>query len=260
MRIARWAAAGKIHDGCYLENKLIATDDTEYDPATVVMLPPVESNKIIGIALNFADHAAELNLAKPELPAIFLKPTTSLIGHKGTVLMPPGSEYMHYEVELVAIIGMKCRHVRAEHALDFVAGYSIGNDVTVRDHIGPYFRPPLIGKGWDTFGPLGPWMVTPDEFGDPANVEVRAYVNGELRQKGNTHDLIYSLAEMIEYCSMIMTLEPGDQIWTGTPKGLSHVYPGDVMRMEIDGIGALENPIAMAPDLVCDLHHRVRKA
>jgi 5-oxopent-3-ene-1,2,5-tricarboxylate decarboxylase/2-hydroxyhepta-2,4-diene-1,7-dioate isomerase len=254
MKLARWAADGRILQGCYLDNKLIATDGKEYDVENIIMLPPVTSSKIIGIALNFADHAAELSLAKPELPAIFLKPTTSLIGHRGTVLMPPGSQYMHYEVELVAIIGQKCRNVKAEHALDFVAGYTIGNDVTVRDHIGNYFRPPLIGKGWDTFGPCGPWMVTPDEFGDPSNVEIRAYVNNELRQQGNTRDLIYSLPEMIEYCSMIMTLEPGDQIWTGTPKGLSHVYPGDVMRMEIDGIGALENPVALGPNLVCNMH------
>ena len=151
------------------------------------------------------------------------------------------------------IIGRQCRHVKASDALDVVGGYTIGNDVTVRDHIGNYFRPPLIGKGWDTFGPCGPWMVTPDEFGDPTNVEIRALVNGELRQQGNTKDLIYSLAEMIEYCSMIMTLEPGDQIWTGTPKGLSHVYPGDVMRMEIDRIGALENSIALGPESVSDI-------
>jgi 5-oxopent-3-ene-1,2,5-tricarboxylate decarboxylase/2-hydroxyhepta-2,4-diene-1,7-dioate isomerase len=256
VKIARWAAEGRIHDGCLIENKLVSTDDSIYDIDNVVWLPPSYPRKIIGIALNFADHAAELNLAKPDLPAIFLKPTTSLIGHNGTVLMPPGSEYMHYEVELVAIIGQKCRHVKAEDALDFVAGYTIGNDVTVRDHIGPYFRPPLIGKGWDTFGPCGPWMVTPDEFGDPANVEVRTFVNNELRQKGNTNDMIFSLNEMIEYCSMIMTLEPGDQIWTGTPKGLSHVYPGDIMRVEIDGIGALENKVAVGPELVCNIHRR----
>jgi 5-oxopent-3-ene-1,2,5-tricarboxylate decarboxylase/2-hydroxyhepta-2,4-diene-1,7-dioate isomerase len=256
MKLARWAAQGRTFEGRFENNQLIAHDGTHYSPGEVVWLPPSQPRKVIGIALNFADHAAELNLAKPELPAIFLKPDSSLIGHHGAVLMPPGSEYMHYEVELVAIVGTRCRHVRAKDALNYVGGYTIGNDVTVRDHIGPYFRPPLIGKGWDTFGPVGPWMVTPDEFGDPANVEVRAYVNNELRQQGNTHNLIYSLAEMIEYCSMIMTLEPGDQIWTGTPKGLSHVYIGDTMRMEIDGIGVLENPIAQGPDLVCNLHRK----
>jgi 5-oxopent-3-ene-1,2,5-tricarboxylate decarboxylase/2-hydroxyhepta-2,4-diene-1,7-dioate isomerase len=253
MKLCRFSDSGRLLEGRYENNELVANDGTRYSPHAVTWLPPSEPSKIIGIALNFADHAAELSLAKPELPAIFIKPTSSLIGHQGTVLMPPGSQYMHYEVELVAIIGRRCRHVKAKDALDVVAGYTIGNDVTVRDHIGNYFRPPLIGKGWDTFGPCGPWMVTPDEFGDPKNVEIRALVNGEVRQRGNTHDLIYSLAEMIEYCSMIMTLEPGDQIWTGTPKGLSHVYPGDVMRMEIDRIGALENKIALGPVSVSDL-------
>jgi 5-oxopent-3-ene-1,2,5-tricarboxylate decarboxylase/2-hydroxyhepta-2,4-diene-1,7-dioate isomerase len=253
MKLARWAASGAVYEGRVENGRLIAADGRDFDGGDVVWLPPSEPTKIIGIALNFSDHAAELNLKEPELPAIFLKPQTSLIGHRGTVLMPPGSQYMHYEVELVGIIGTRCRHVKAERALDYVGGYTIGNDVTVRDHIGNYFRPPLIGKGWDTFGPCGPWMVTPDEFGDPGDVELRALVNGEVRQHGNTRNLIYSLAEMIEYISMIMTLNPGDQIWTGTPQGLSHVYPGDVMRMEIDRIGALESPVAVGPDPVCRL-------
>jgi 5-oxopent-3-ene-1,2,5-tricarboxylate decarboxylase/2-hydroxyhepta-2,4-diene-1,7-dioate isomerase len=248
MKLARWAAKGRILHGRYENDELVAHDGTRYDPDGVVWLPPSEPKKAIGIALNFADHAEELNLDKPTRPAIFFKPTTSLIGHKGAVVYPQGSQYMHYEIELVAIIGKECRNVSAKKALDVVAGYTIGNDVTVRDNIGNYFRPPLVAKGWDTFGPVGPWMVTPDEAPDPANAELRAYVNGELRQSGNTKDLLYSLAEMIEYSSMIMTLSPGDQIWTGTPKGLSHVHPGDAMRLEIEGIGALENTIEAGPE------------
>lgn len=243
MKLARWAANGQLHQGVFSNNTLTSQDGTEHHPDHVIWLPPNWPGKVIGIALNFADHAKELNLAKPELPAIFLKPQTSLIGHKADVHMPPKSEYMHYEVELVAIIGRRCRYVKAKHALDYVQGYTIGNDVTIRDHIGPYFRPPLIGKGWDTFGPIGPYIVTADEFGLPHEVDLKTYVNNELRQHGTTKDLIYSLEEMIEYCSMIMTLEEGDQIWTGTPAGLSHVYPGDTMRLEIQGIGALENTI-----------------
>lgn len=243
LKLARWAANGQIHSGEFKDNLLISKDGSEHDPDSVVWLPPNEPKKVIGVALNFADHAKELNLAKPDLPAIFLKPHTSLIGHKANVLMPPKSEYMHYEVELIAIIDRTCRNVKAVEALDYVAGYTIGNDVTIRDHIGPYFRPPLIGKGWDTFGPVGPWIVTADDFGSPHNLDLKTYVNGELRQNGTTKDLIYSIEEMIEYCSMIMTLEAGDQIWTGTPAGLSHVYPGDTMRLEISGIGALENKV-----------------
>lgn len=248
MRRARWAVAGIVYDGRYENDQLIAVDGTRHDSNDVIWLPPSVPSKVIAIALNFRDHAAELKLAEPELPAIFLKPQSSLIGHKETVLMPPWSQFLHYEVELVAIVGQRCRNVRAERALDVVAGYTIGNDVTVRDHIGNYFRPPLIGKGWDSFGPVGPWMVTPDEAPDPHRTELKAFVNGELRQQGNTRDLIYSLEEMIEYASMIMTLEAGDQIWTGTPKGISHVHIGDTMRMEIEGIGSLENPVARGPE------------
>lgn len=246
MKLCRFATSGKILNGHFENNELVARDGSHYDPKDVTWLPPNTPSKVIGIALNYADHAEELKLPKPELPAIFLKPQTSLIGHRGNVLMPPKSEYLHYEVELVAIIGRECRHVPAARALEYVLGYTIGNDVTIRDHIGPYFRPPLIGKGWDTFGPVGPWIVTSDEFGDYLNVNLRTYVNNELRQSGNTKDLLFTLEEMIEYCSMIMTLLPGDQIWTGTPKGLSHVHPGDVMRVEIDGIGALENAVVLA--------------
>ena len=249
MKLARWAASGRILEGRFEDGVLIAMDGSRYVPDEVVWLPPSEPTKVIGIALNFADHAAELNLEKPEIPAIFFKPTTSLLGHRGTVLMPPGSEYMHYEVELVAIIDRSCRHVKAADALDYISGYTIGNDVTVRDRIGKYFRPPMIGKGWDTFGPIGPWIVTADEFADPSNVNLRTFVNGEMRQQGNTRDMLFTLQEMIEYVAMIMPLERGDQIWTGTPKGLSHVYPGDTMRVEIDRIGALENTIAEGPAL-----------
>jgi len=248
MKLARWAASGRILEGRYESGRLIATDGRHYLPENVEFLPPSEPSKVIGIALNFRDHAAELKLAEPELPAIFLKPQSSLLGHRGTVLVPPWARFLHYEVELVAIIGRRCRNVRAADALDVVAGYTIGNDVTIRDYVGNYFRPPLIGKGWDTFGPCGPWMITADEAFDPSQAELRAYVNGELRQQGNTRDLIHPLAGMIEYCSMMMTLEAGDQIWTGTPKGISHVYIGDTMRLEIKGIGALENPVAQGPE------------
>ncbi|MEW6014824.1 MAG: fumarylacetoacetate hydrolase family protein [Candidatus Zixiibacteriota bacterium] len=249
MKLARWAAQGRIINGTFEDGELVGTDGVRYNPEEAVWLPPSEPQKIIGIALNFADHAEELKLEKPELPAIFIKPSTSLIGHKGKVLMPPGSAYMHYEAELVAIIGKRCRAVKAANALDVVAGYTIGNDITVRDKIGKYFRPPLIAKGWDTFGPVGPYMVTPDEAPDPSDMSLRTFVNGQLRQEGNTRNLIFSLPELIEHISMIMTLEPGDQIWTGTPKGISHIYPGDIIRIEIDGIGALESKIVLGPKL-----------
>jgi 5-oxopent-3-ene-1,2,5-tricarboxylate decarboxylase/2-hydroxyhepta-2,4-diene-1,7-dioate isomerase len=149
---------------------------------------------------------------------------------------------MHYEGELVAVLGLAAYKVSAEDALDYVAGYTIGNEYTVRDFVGNYYRPPVKAKGHDTFGPIGPWLVSADEI-DPTNVEIRTYVNDELRQQGNTKHLRHSVAELIAYLSEFMTLNRGDIIFTGTPKGISHVYAGDKVRVEIDGIGALENDI-----------------
>lgn len=244
MRLARFAADGRVHQGQVREDgTLVAADGRCYDPEAVVWLPPVEPTKVIGLALNFAEHAAELEMTSPEEPALFFKPLSSLVGHRAPVVYPTGVEYMHYEVELAVVIGKRCRNVPAARAQEVIAGYTIANDVTVRDFVRNFYRPPVRAKGYDTFGPVGPYLVTPDEVPDPANLELRAYVNGELRQQGNTAQWIRPVPELIEFISSIMTLEPGDMIWTGTPKGISHVYPGDVMRLEIDGLGALENPV-----------------
>ncbi|MGH9175120.1 MAG: fumarylacetoacetate hydrolase family protein, partial [Vicinamibacterales bacterium] len=132
--------------------------------------------------------------------------------------------------------------VNTSAAMDYVLGYTIANDVTVRDFVTNVFRPPVKAKGFDTFGPLGPYLVV-DEIDDPHNLEIRAYVNDELRQTGNTSLLVRNIPAIIEYISAFMTLEPNDVLLTGTPKGLSHIYPGDVLRMEVDGLGALENTV-----------------
>jgi 5-oxopent-3-ene-1,2,5-tricarboxylate decarboxylase/2-hydroxyhepta-2,4-diene-1,7-dioate isomerase len=152
---------------------------------------------------------------------------------------------MHYEGELVVVLGRACRNVTIEDALDYVGGYTIGNECTVRDFVGNYYRPPVKAKGFDTFGPLGPVLVSADEI-DPTNVTLRTYVNDELRQEGNTKNLRHSVAELIAYISEFKTLQRGDIIFTGTPEGISHVYAGDVMRVEIEGIGVLENEVIAA--------------
>jgi 5-oxopent-3-ene-1,2,5-tricarboxylate decarboxylase/2-hydroxyhepta-2,4-diene-1,7-dioate isomerase len=252
MKLARFAVAGQIHQGYVLaDGQLAAAGGATYAPEEVVWLPPVTPTKVIGLALNFADHAAELQMKSPEDPALFFKPLSSLVGHRAPVVYPAGAEYMHYEVELAVVIGQRCKRVKAEKASEVIGGYTIANDVTVRDFVKNFYRPPVRAKGYDTFGPVGPYLVTPDEIPDPAHLELRAYVNpagrgagsGELRQTGNTSQFIRSVPELIEFISAIMTLEPGDMIWTGTPKGISHVFPGDVMRLEIDGLGALENKV-----------------
>jgi 5-oxopent-3-ene-1,2,5-tricarboxylate decarboxylase/2-hydroxyhepta-2,4-diene-1,7-dioate isomerase len=244
MKLARFAIAGKILEGALGDDGgWIVADGVSYAVDEVTLLPPVAPTKVIGLALNFADHAAELEMKSPEDPALFFKPLSSLVGHRAPVVYPTGVEYMHYEVELAVVIGQRCRRVKAEKVDEVIGGYTIANDVTVRDFVKNFYRPPVRAKGYDTFGPVGPYLVTPDEIPDPAHLELRAYVNGELRQTGNTSQFIRSVPELIEFISTIMTLEPGDMVWTGTPKGISHVYPGDVMRLEIDGLGALENKV-----------------
>ncbi|MGN6674687.1 MAG: fumarylacetoacetate hydrolase family protein [Thermomicrobiales bacterium] len=244
MKHARFLAGGRIQHGA------VSDDGTLLDAAGrrvheegLVWLPPVAPPKVIGLALNFADHAAELELKTPEAPALFLKPLTSLIGHKSPVIAPPNIEYMHYEVELVVVIGPGGRRITRDNAYEHVKGYTIGNDVTIRDFVGNLYRPPVKAKGFDTFTPLGPWMIDRDDLPNPNDVTLRAYVNGELRQEGNTRNFVNDIPALIEYISDFMTLEEDDLIFTGTPKGLSHIYPGDIMRLEIEGIGALENPV-----------------
>ncbi|SRR5579871_75884 len=242
MRRVRFATQGTVHTGTFDDGMLHDSGGRAYDPESVVWLPPVLPTKVVGLALNFADHADELGIRTPEEPALFLKPLSSLIGHRAPVVYPAGVEYMHYEVELAVVIGRTCRRVPARDAYAVIRGYTIANDVTVRDFVKNFYRPPVRAKGYDTFGPVGPWVVE-GEIADPHALGLRAYVNGELRQEGTAAHLIHRVPELVEFISAIMTLEPDDLILTGTPKGISHIRPGDVMRLEIDGIGALENPV-----------------
>lgn len=251
MRIARFVLAGRIHTGTVTDDgRPVDTQGCTHAPDAVTWLPPVVPPKVIGLTLNYADHAAELNkvdlpdeLAKPSVPALFFKPLTALTGNGAPIVYPTGAQYMHYEGELAVVLGRSGRKIRQSDAMDYVKGYTIANDVTVRDFVQNFYRPPVKAKGFDTFGPLGPWMVTADAFGDPSNVTVRTFVNGELRQEGNTRFFIHSIPAIIEYVSAFMTLEENDVLLTGTPKGISAIHPGDHVRVEIDGIGALENPV-----------------
>lgn len=244
MRLVRFSVAGQLHSGVVdPDGNLRSSQGERYNPDEVVWLPPVEPSKVIGLALNYAEHASELQMAPPDEPALFFKPISSLVGNGAPIIYPSGVDYMHYEVELAVVIGKRCRKVSRQDADQVIAGYTIANDVTVRDYVGNFYRPPVRAKGYDSFGPVGPTLVTPNEIPDASKLELRAFVNGELRQKGNTTSLIKSVPELIEFISQIMTLEEGDMIWTGTPKGISHVYPGDVIRLEIDGLGVLENPV-----------------
>ena len=243
MKYARFTAGGRMLNGHLHDGKLIDAAGVAHDPDQVQFRLPVDPPKVIALALNFNDHAGELGLTQPKEPALFWKPNTTLLPHRGTVIYPRGAEFMHYEVELGVILGRDARRVKAKDAMDYVGGYTIGNDLVVRDYVTNTFRPPMRGKGWDTFGPLGPYSVTADEVKDPHDHKLTAYVNGELRQEGSTRDMIFGIPELIEHISRFMTLQKDDVILTGTPKGISHVRPGDVMRLEVEGLGTLINDI-----------------
>lgn len=243
MKRARFISKGRTLEGRLEGPWLIDSAGEAHPPDQVTWLLPVQPGKVLALALNFAEHADEFGLKRPSEPALFWKPNTSLLPHRGTVIYPRGARFMHFECELAVIIGRNLRRVKAKDALGYVGGYTIANDLVVRDYVSNTFRPPLRGKGWDTFGPLGPYYVSADEVADPHDLKMRAYVNGELRQEASTQGMIFSIPEVLEFISRFMTLEAGDVILTGTPKGISQVHPGDTMRMEIEGLGALENPI-----------------
>jgi 2-keto-4-pentenoate hydratase/2-oxohepta-3-ene-1,7-dioic acid hydratase in catechol pathway len=210
--------------------------------------PIARPGKIMGIGLNYSDHASE---AKMELPADqlwFSKAVTTVTDPFGAVQLPRVSTSLDYEAELVFVIGKRCRHVLRDQAAAVIFGYCVGNDVSVRDW---QFKTSqfMLGKSFDTHAPIGPWIVTPDAI-DPHNLNIRCLVNGEQRQSSNTQHFIFDCYAMVEHLSKVMTLEPGDVIFTGTPAGVGAVRKpplwlreGDVVRIEIDGIGAIENCI-----------------
>ncbi|PWI57484.1 fumarylacetoacetate hydrolase family protein [Sulfoacidibacillus thermotolerans] len=244
MKHVRYLYAGRVHHGTVVENDLLLDESSQpVDVSQITFLPPVVPGNVIGLALNYADHAQELGLEQPKEPVLFLKSPNTFIGHQSPVVYPKGIDYMHYECELAVVIGRSCRHVKREQAMEFIKGYTIANDVTVRDYVGNLYRPPIRAKGFDSFGPMGPYLVDRDDLSDVNNLKLQTFVNGELRQEGNTRDLIFRIDELIEFITSFMTLHENDMIWTGTPKGVSHVYPGDVMTLSIEGIGQLENRI-----------------
>ena len=243
MKKARILHAGRVAEVVLKEPGLLEDGaGRAYREQEVEFLLPVQPTKVVALALNYAEHARELEMGEPEEPALFFKSPNTWTGHRQPVVRPAGARFMHYEVELAVAIGRRCRRARAAAAMDCVGGYTIANDLVVRDYVTNLFRPPLRGKCWDTFCPVGPYLVE-DEIDDPDALGLRAFVNGELRQEGSTSGMIRKIPEIVEYVSSFMTLEAGDLLLTGTPRGVSHVYAGDLMRLEIDGLGALENPV-----------------
>ncbi len=236
--------------------QLIASGDHRIPLDAVKLLAPIpRPGKFLGISLNYADHIGETGLEKPEYPTFFTKQSTCVIGPDEAIHRPIVSEKVDYEGELALVIGQPCRHVSVEEAADRIAGFTIVNDVSVRDW---QIRSPtwMLGKSFDTHGPMGPWLVTADEIDNPHNLELKTWVDDELRQHANTGQMIFNCYEMIAYLSQAMTLEPGDVIATGTPAGVGvkmkprgYLKPGQTVTIEIEKIGQLRNPVIKEPEL-----------
>ena len=215
-----------------------------------VLRPP----ECLAIGLNYADHIEESGMEKPAFPMFFNKQSSCVTGPRGAIHLPRVSAALDYEGELGFVIGRRARHVPAERALEFIAGFLVVDDVSVRDW---QFKAPTmtLGKSFDTHGPIGPWIVTPDEVGDPHALDLRTWVNGELRQESNTRHLVFNCFEQLETLSTVCTLEPGTVVATGTPGGVGvaakppvFLVAGDVVRIEISGIGEIENTVIAEPD------------
>jgi 2-keto-4-pentenoate hydratase/2-oxohepta-3-ene-1,7-dioic acid hydratase in catechol pathway len=210
------------------------------------VLPPVERpSKIVAVGLNYAAHVTENDPSRkiPDEPELFLKPPSALLGHGGTILLPPGNR-IDYEAELCLVIGRRAQRVPESSALDYVLGYTCGNDVSHRDlqyKDGQWVR----GKGFDTFCPLGPWIET--EL-DPSDLAIVSRLNGEPRQNSRTSQMLFPPAFLVSFISQVMTLEPGDVIMTGTPYGVGPMVPGDVIEVEIERIGVLRNLVGTRED------------
>ncbi len=253
--------AGRLRDLSGVVDDLagdVLADLPKVDPES---LPIVEGAPRIGapvgrvgkfmcIGLNYSDHAAEAGMDLPKEPILFMKATSAICGPHDPVSLPRGSEKSDWEVELAVVIGKRAKYVTQAEALDHVAGYCVANDVSERafqtERGGQWTK----GKSPDTFGPLGPWLVTPDEAGDPQDLDLWLDVNGTRRQTGNTRAMVFSVAEVIAYLSQMMTLEPGDVIATGTPPGVGmgmkppvFLREGDVMTLGVEGLGEQRSPV-----------------
>ncbi len=224
--------------------------------ADVQLLAPARPRKYLGIALNYRDHIAEMGMEAPEVPVFFNKQVTCVVGPGADVHMPKVSTFLDYEAELAIVIGKRCRHVPVEQAHGVVAGYTCANDVSVRDWQGRA-QTMTIGKSFDTHGPLGPWLVTANELGDPNDLAIRCFVNDEPRQDARTSEMVFDCFQQVSHLSEAFTLEPGDVIATGTPSGVglgrqpvreNLLHVGDTVRVEIEGIGDLVNTVIEEPE------------
>lgn len=253
LRIIRYALDGRVHYGIIEDGSTVARlqespfhelrrSGAEDALDAVRILAPVHQPRVFGLGYNYKAHSSEVGKPVPTLPVLFMKPSTSVIGPGESIVYPVDGENVHFEGELVAVIGKLARHVPESQALDYVLGYTCGNDVSDRvlQRRESEFGCLLAGKGYDTFAPMGPAIVTGL---DPSALKIITRVNGVTRQDGNTVDLLFPVPALISYLSRYMTLLPGDMIMTGTPAGVGPIAVGDVIEVEIPGIGVLRNDV-----------------
>ena len=242
----------QIHELSPEVSKFIDSNPEVIPLSEIEFLPVIERpGKVLAVGLNYRDHAKETGMDLPEVPMIFTKQSTSVLGHQGEIHKPKVSDAVDYEGEMAFVIGKKCRHVSKEEALDVIAAVTICNDVSVRDWqiASPTFT---MGKSFDTHCPIGPYIVTMDEISDIHNLKIKTYVNDELRQDSCTDQLIFDCFDLIEHITKAFTLEPGDIIATGTSSGVGvvlgkYLIPNDVVKIELENVGTLENKVILEP-------------
>ncbi len=230
-------------------------DAVTFPAGDVTYLPPVpDPHKIVCLGLNYRDHAAETGKAIPTEPVLFSKYASALIGHDDAIVLPSVSKQVDFEAELVIVIGKRGRHLTTENAMEHVAGYTIGHDVSARDwQYKPDQKQWMVGKTFDTFAPTGPVIVTVDELNDPHNLSIQLRLNGTTMQDSNTSQMIFDVPAILVYLTQVFTLEPGDLIFTGTPPGVGaarkppvFLKAGDVVEVEIEKVGLLRNHVVNA--------------
>jgi 2-keto-4-pentenoate hydratase/2-oxohepta-3-ene-1,7-dioic acid hydratase in catechol pathway len=247
MKIVRFAAGGSAKYGLLRDETIAAIRGRPFHNIKLTgefhrlkqvrLLAPCRPSKIVALGLNYRRHVGELNMSLPNAPLIFLKPSTAVIGPDDRIVYPSASARVDYEGELAVVIKRLAKRVAVKDAPEYVLGYTCFNDVTARD-IQEHDKQWTRAKSFDTFAAIGPWIET--EL-DPGNVIVETYLNGELKQRDNTSDLIYPVPELVSFISGIMTLLPGDVIATGTPSGVGPMHPGDTVEVRITAIGTLRN-------------------
>jgi 2-keto-4-pentenoate hydratase/2-oxohepta-3-ene-1,7-dioic acid hydratase in catechol pathway len=239
--IVRFRLNGQVRGGSLsLEDNRIVSGGEVLAMEDVELLAPCCPSKIVCVGLNYVEHAKELKMKLPEEPILFLKPPSAVIGPGTEIIVPKSSERVDYEGELGVVIGKRCKAIAADEAKKHILGYTCFNDVTARDlqqKDGQWTR----AKSFDTFAPFGPWIASID----PSDADIKTRVNGQIRQSSNTADLIFGVPSLIEFISNVMTLEPGDVIATGTPPGVGRLEKGDVVEVEIEGIGVLKNRVKL---------------